>query len=78
MLALGNGGVHVNTAESFNAALKRAHMGVCRYASPMHLLRHISEAVFRWNGRKRTTLVLAGGGAERRDRRLPYRSLVAV
>jgi hypothetical protein len=45
--------------------------------SPKHLLRYVSERVFRRNGRKRTTLgrlgmVLRSGAS----RPLPYRALV--
>lgn len=51
-------GVHVNTAEAFNATLKRAVVGVYHYMSPKHLLRYVEEATFRWNNRhdKRQTL----------------------
>jgi transposase-like protein len=43
--------VHVNTAESFNATLKRAIIGVFHYLSPKHLHRYAAEAAFRWNER---------------------------
>lgn len=71
-------GIHTNTAESFNATLKRAHTGVYHYMSPKHLLRYVSEAVFRWNGRKATAMdrlasVLRNGAT----RRLPYSALTA-
>jgi len=69
---------HVDTAESFDATLERAHVGVYHSMSPKHLLRYASECVSRWNGRKRTTLgrlamALRNGAA----RPLPYRALVA-
>jgi transposase-like protein len=71
-------GIHINTAESFNATLKRAHTGVYHYMSAKHLLRYVSECMFRWNGRKSTTLgrlsmVLRVG----ETRHLPYKSLTA-
>lgn len=43
--------VHVNTAESFNATLKRAIVGVFHYVSRKHLHRYICETAFRWNER---------------------------
>jgi transposase-like protein len=72
-----DGGVHVNTAESFNATLKRAHTGVYHYMSAKHLLRYVSEVVFRWNGRGQTTLDrLAGALRNGVKRRLPYSVLI--
>ena len=44
-------GVHVNTAESFNAVLERAKQGVFHYLSKRHLTRYVGEVVFRWNNR---------------------------
>jgi transposase-like protein len=44
-------GVHVNTAESFNAILERAKQGVFHYLSKRHLRRYIGEIAFRWNNR---------------------------
>ena len=72
-----NGDVHINTAESFNSTLKRAYIGVYHYMSPKHLLRYVSESVYRWNKRSLTTLdrladVLGCGVS----RPLPYRVLV--
>ena len=56
-VAPGEGEVHraenaarVNTAENFDATLKRAHVGACRCMRPKHLRRHVSERVSRWNG----------------------------
>jgi len=45
-------GVHVNTAESFNALLERAKQGVFHYLSKRHLSRYIDEVAFRWNNRE--------------------------
>ncbi len=50
------GDIHTNTAKSFNATLKRAYVGVYHYMSRKHLLRYVSEAVFRWNHRTSDTL----------------------
>ena len=75
-----SGDSHVNTAESFNATLKRAHMGVYHYMSPKHLLRYVEEAVFKWNNRqdRRRTLgrldTLLGNAV---GRHMPYRALTA-
>jgi transposase-like protein len=46
------GDVHNNTAESFNALLERAKMGVFHYLSKKHLQRYIHEIGFRWNHRE--------------------------
>ena len=73
-----SGESHVNTAESFNATLKRAHVGVYHYMSPKHLLRYVEEAVFRWNGRGKTTLdrlaLALGNGV---GSHMPYQALTA-
>jgi transposase-like protein len=47
-------GEHVNTAESFNALLKRGHYGIFHQLSKKHLHRYCSEFEFRWNYRKVT------------------------
>lgn len=44
-------GVHVNTAESFNAILERAKQGVFHFLSKRHLTRYVGEVAFRWNNR---------------------------
>jgi hypothetical protein len=74
------GDAHVNTAESFNATLKRAQVGVYHYMSPKHLLRYVEEAVFRSNHRiheHRTLgrLSLIIGTAV--SRHMPYEVLIA-
>jgi hypothetical protein len=43
---------HTNTAESFNATLKRAIIGVWHWFSIKHANRYLSEISFRWNHRK--------------------------
>ncbi len=73
-----NDSIHINTAESFNATLKRAHTGVYHYMSAKHLLRYVSEAMFRWNGRKTDTLGrLSGMIMAGQKRHLSYKTLVA-
>lgn len=46
------GSVFNNTAESFNAILERAKVGVFHWISKMHLQRYVDEVVWRWNHRK--------------------------
>lgn len=46
------GDVHVNSAESFFALLKRGLHGTFHSVSKKHLHRYVSEFVFRWNTRK--------------------------
>jgi len=45
------GEAHNNTAESFNANLERAKLGVFHYMSKKHLARYLHEVCFRWNHR---------------------------
>ncbi len=45
------GEVHNNTAESYNAILERALVGVFHYMSKEHMQRYVDEAAFRWNQR---------------------------
>lgn len=46
--------VHVNTAESVHALLKRGVMGTYHHWSKKHLHRYLAEFDFRWNNRKVT------------------------
>lgn len=72
------GDIHTNTAESFNATLKRAYVGVYHYMSRKHLLRYVSEAVFRWNHRTSNTLGrLADVLKTSEGRHMPYDALIA-
>jgi len=67
-------GEHVNTAESFNALLKRGHYGIFHQLSKKHLHRYCTEFGFRWNHRRVSDgerMVAAIQGAE--GRRLMYR-----
>ncbi len=45
------GFVHVNTAESFHALVKRGMYGTFHAVSEHHLQRYIDEAAFKWNNR---------------------------
>ena len=45
------GEVHNNTAESYNATLERAKVGVFHHMSKKHMQRYVDEAAFRWNQR---------------------------
>src|SRR6516162_2246274 len=45
------GFVHVNTAESFHAIVKRQMYGTHHAVSAHHLQRYIDELAFRWNNR---------------------------
>jgi transposase-like protein len=68
------GDVHVNTAESFFALLKRGLIGTFHAVSRRHLHRYVNEFAFRWNHRKDddgARTVAAIRGAE--GKRLRYR-----
>jgi transposase-like protein len=54
-------GVHVNTAESFNAILERAKQGVFHYLSKRHLTRYVGEVAFRWNNRDPVKEIIKNG-----------------
>lgn len=45
---------HVNTAESFNAVLKRSIVGAFHHVSRKHLQRYADETSFKWSHRKLT------------------------
>jgi transposase-like protein len=45
------GEAHNNTAESYNAILERALVGVFHFMSKEHMHRYVDEAAFRWNQR---------------------------
>ena len=45
------GEVHNNTAESYNALLERAKVGVFHQISKEHMQRYVDEVAFRWNQR---------------------------
>jgi transposase-like protein len=52
------GEVHVNSAESYNALIKRAHYGIHHHYSPKHTQRYVDETSFRQNegNRKYSTM----------------------
>jgi len=54
-------GVHVNTAESFNAILERAKQGVFHFLSKRHLARYVGEVAFRWNNREPVKTIVKNG-----------------
>jgi hypothetical protein len=68
--------VHVNTAESWNATLKRAIVGVFHWVSRKHLPRYAAESAFRWNTR-RPALERVAALLRPLAPPLPYRTLVA-
>ena len=65
--------VHVNTAESFFALVKRQMYGTHHAVSAKHLQRYISEQAFKWNNRsgvgiedtERATNAIKGAGGKR-------------
>jgi hypothetical protein len=66
--------IHVNTAESWNALLKRSIVGSFHHVSREHLHRYCDEVSFRWDRRKmddteRTIQAVKGG----EGKRLTYR-----
>lgn len=44
-------GAHINTAESVNAVVQRALIGVCHRLGRKHLQRYLDEIIWRWNHR---------------------------
>jgi hypothetical protein len=67
-------GVHSNTAESWNALLKRSIVGSFHHVSREHLSRYCDEVSFRWDRREmsdseRTVEAIRGG----EGKRLTYR-----
>ena len=69
-------GVHNNTAESWNALLKRSIVGSFHHVSREHLGRYCDEVSFRWDRRgmddtERTAAAIKGGEGKRLTYRLP-------
>jgi len=63
-------GIHSNTAESWNALLKRSIVGSFHHVSPEHLSRYCDEVSFRWDRRsmndtERTASAIRGGNGKR-------------
>ena len=70
------GEVHVNTAESFFALLKRGLIGTFHAVSKRHLHRYVNEFAFRWNHRRaddgeRTAAAIRGADGKRMRYRQP-------
>ena len=65
------GDTHNNTAESFNAMLERAKLGVFHYLSKKHLSRYLHEIGFRWNQREPELKVTRKGELKIVMKRLP-------
>ncbi len=67
------GFLHVNTAESFHAIIKRQMYGAHHAVSEHHLQRYINEIAFKWNNRialgiddtARTVAAIKGGEGKR-------------
>lgn len=68
---------HVNTAEAFNATLKRAVIGVWHWFSIKHTDRYLHEVSFRWNRRKLDADARLSGLFTAHAARLRWRELVA-
>jgi transposase-like protein len=69
-------GVHSNTAESFNALVKRSIYGSFHHVSREHLARYLDELSFRWDRREmddteRTVAAIKGGDGKRLTYRRP-------
>jgi hypothetical protein len=73
----GFGRVHSNTAESFNATVKRAVIGVWHWMSNKHTDRYLTEVAFRWNERKADTNSRLETMLRTNGQRLRWRELVA-
>lgn len=70
----GRGEIHINTAESYFATLKRGVNGVYHHVSRKHLPRYLDEFEFRYNARDvsdSTGTIMALTGAE--GKRVKYR-----
>jgi hypothetical protein len=72
------GDVHSNTAESWNALLKRSIVGSFHHVSREHLSRYCDEVSFRWDRREmddteRTASAIKGGEGKRLTYRWPRR-----
>ena len=68
---------HVNTAESFNATLKRAWVGVFHWFSIKHTDPYLHETSFRWNARTKDTDTRLADLFTRSTGRLRWKDLTA-
>ena len=67
------GGIHSNTAESFNGLFKRAIQGAWHHVSRQHIDRYLNEQTFRWNTRKLSDAERTGLAIKAADgKRLTY------
>jgi transposase-like protein len=74
------GDVHVNSAESFFALLKRGLIGTFHAVSKRHLHRYVNEFAFRWNYRRandgeRTVAAIRGADGKRLRYRAPSKAV---
>jgi hypothetical protein len=68
------GSVHVNTAESWNALLKRSIVGSFHHVSREHLSRYCDEVSFRWDRREITDSERTAAAVKNGEgKRLTYR-----
>ncbi len=72
-------GVHSNTAESWNALLKRSIVGSFHHVSREHLARYCDEVSFRWDRREitdseRAVDAIKGAAGKRLTYRQPHRA----
>ena len=67
---------HVNTAESFNAILKRAWVGVWHWFSIKHAHRYLDQIVFHWNHRKANVEARLADMFAAHGKRMRYRECV--
>jgi transposase-like protein len=49
-----DGANHINSAESYNALVRRCVMGAWHHISPKHMQKYLNEISFRWSHRKAT------------------------
>lgn len=68
---------HTNTAEAFNATLKRAVIGVWHWFSIKHTDRYLHEVSFRWNRRKQDAEARLAGLFTGNAARLRWKDLIA-
>src|SRR5258708_1417850 len=72
-----NGDAYTNTAESFNALVKRAHYGIYHYISKKHLHRYCVEFGYRWDHRYENHIdAVEHGLGMAEGKRLMYKTLV--
>lgn len=70
-------GVHNNTAESVNALLERAKVGVYHWLSKLHMQRHVNEVTFRWNHRQAVEKTAKSGEVKVTMQQMPFEAMIA-